>query len=263
MIANNALQKKINQAEFDPHSPIPLYHQVYLFFRKLIVDGIIKPGEMLPPEMELVQSLEVGRQTLRQALSKLVAEGLMERFSGRGTFVRDTHPKRDFYLDRSFSQEMAEQGKKTTSKILFQALGSVNKDAPESLHVKMGAPCFYLTRLRYGDDVPIGLQEAVILTEYCPGIERHNFYNDSLFRVLSEVYKLEISEIYHIVNAVRATKELAGFLEVEIGSPLLLEKSVTFLANGDPIEATSSYFRADQHQYSARIKYMGSKKAAV
>jgi GntR family transcriptional regulator len=259
MNANNTLQNEIDQAQFDPHSPIPLYHQVYLFFRRLIIDGIIKSGEMLPPEMELVQSLDIGRQTLRQALSKLVSEGLMERFSGRGTFVRDIHPKRDFYLDRSFSQEMAEQGKKTTSKILYQAMGMVDKDAPKSLQVKKGAPCYYLTRLRYGDDIPIGLQEAVILTEYCPGLERHNFASDSLFRVLSEVYKLEIAEIYHIVNAVNATEDLAGFLEVEIGSPLLLEKSVTFLANGDPIEATSSYFRADQHQYSARLKYMGSK----
>ncbi len=258
-----SLQEEIKNSQFDPHSPIPLYHQVYLFFRKLIIDGFYKPGDMLPPEIELVQSLDVGRQTLRQALSKLVAEGLVERFSGKGSFVRDTYSKQDFYLDRSFSQEMAEQGKKTHSKIIYQALDVVDARAPISLQIKKGTPCLYLTRLRYGDGVPVGLQEAIILTEYCPGLEQHDFSHDSLYRVLSEVYKLEISEIYHIVNAVKATEEHAGFLEIDIGSPLLSEKSVTYLANGDPIEATSSYFRADQHQYSVRFKYLGSKKVSV
>jgi GntR family transcriptional regulator len=257
----NSFQEEIDKAHFDPHSPIPLYHQVYLFLRKMIVSGILKPGEMMPPEMLLVDSLQVGRQTIRQALSTLVTEGLVERFSGKGTFVRDSQPKRDFYLDRSFSQEMAELGRKTHSKVLLQELGFVDESAPESLHKKLGAPCLFLTRLRYGDGMPIGYQQAIVLTEYCPGLEKFDFANDSLYRILSEMFKLEISEIYHIVNAVNATKELARLLNVEIGSPILLENSVTFLANSDPIEATSSYFRADQHRYSARIKYMGSKKS--
>ena len=263
MTRNNSLHDSLDQIQLDPHSPIPLYHQAYLYIRKLITDGVIQPGEMIPTELELGNSLKIGRQTLRQALSKLVDEGLLERFSGRGTFVRDNTSKRDFYLDRSFSQEMAELGKTTRSRILFQSMNNIDNQAPELLKVKMGAPCLHLTRLRYADNTPIGLQETIILTEYCPNLDEHDFSNDSLYRILSEVYKLEISEIYHVVNAISASKEMAELLEIEQGSPVLMEKSVTYLSNGDPIEATSSYFRADKHLYSVRFKYLGSKKFSV
>ena len=43
---------------------------------------------MLPPEMEICQAYDVGRQTVRQAMARLVDEDLVERFAGRGTFVQ-------------------------------------------------------------------------------------------------------------------------------------------------------------------------------
>jgi GntR family transcriptional regulator len=196
-------------------------------------------------------------------MSKLVEVGLVERFSGRGTFVRSDIQKRDFYLDRSFSQEMAELGKKARSKILHISHDVIDERAPLLLQTKMGAPCLYLTRLRYGDNIPIGLQEAIILTERCPDLDKHDFTQESLFRVLSEVYKFEISEIYHIVNAIIADEEKANLLKIETGAPLLFEKSVTFLSNGEPIESTTSYFRADKYQYSVRFKYLGSKNNSI
>jgi GntR family transcriptional regulator len=253
------IKKELNNANFNPHSPIPLYHQAYSFIRNMIIKGIFKHGDLLPPEIELAHSLNIGRQTLRQAMSQLVEEGLVERFSGRGTFVCEKNPKKEFFLDRSFSQEMVELGKKTHSRVLNISNGVIDERAPIFFLKKLGAPCLYLTRLRYGDEIPIGLQEAIILTERCPDLDKHDFTKESLFRVITEIYGFEISEIYHIVNAVIATKAHAKLLEIKTGSPLLLEKSVTFLSDGEPIEAATSYFRADQYEYSVRFRYMGSK----
>ena len=73
----------------DSHSPIPLYHQVYLDLRQMIQRELILPGEMLPPEMDICQAYGIGRQTVRQAIARLVDEGVVERFAGRGTFVRE------------------------------------------------------------------------------------------------------------------------------------------------------------------------------
>lgn len=257
------LQNELNKAHFDHHGPIPLYHQAYLFIRDLIVKEIFKPGEILPPEIELAQVMRVGRQTLRQAMSQLVEEGLVERFSGRGTFVREKKIRNDFFLDRSFSQEMAELGKKTSSKVLKISIGIIDDNSPECFHNRLGAPCLHLTRLRFGDEIPIGLQEAIILTERCPGLDKHDFTKESLFRVITEVYGLEISEIYHVVNAVISPEAHAKLLKIKVGAPLLLEKSITYLVDGEPIEATTSYFRADQYEYSVRFRYLGSKRISI
>ena len=260
---SKAIQNEIDSAQFNIHNPIPLYHQAYLLIRGMIINGLFKPGDLLPSEIELAHSLNIGRQTLRQAMSKLVEEGLIERFSGRGTFVCEKKAGNDFLLDRSFSQEMTELGIKPHSKILLKSNDVININDPPCFQKKLGAPCLHLTRLRYGDKIPIGFQEAIILTEHCQDLDKHDFTTESLFRVLTEIYGLEISEIYHVVNAILSSELLANLLEIKIGTPLLLEKSVTFLSDGEPIEATTSYFRADKYEYSVRFKYLGTKNFSI
>ncbi len=56
---------------------------------QLILDGILKPGERLPPERELAQQMEVSRPSLREALLKLEAKGLLQSRRGGGTYVAD------------------------------------------------------------------------------------------------------------------------------------------------------------------------------
>ena len=61
--------------------------QVREYVRSLV--GGAEPGTPAPSERELVQLFGVARMTVRQALDALVAEGLLERIPGRGTFVAD------------------------------------------------------------------------------------------------------------------------------------------------------------------------------
>lgn len=56
---------------------------------KLILEGVLGPGDRLPPERELAQALEVSRPSLREALQKLEAAGLLETRHGGGTIVKD------------------------------------------------------------------------------------------------------------------------------------------------------------------------------
>jgi len=108
-------------------SPTPLYHQVYLHIRELITSNQLAAGEMLPPEIDLANFFSVGRHTIRQALSKLVDERLVERFSGRGTFVCKNEKQENFYLDRSFTQQMAALGLEAHSKVLEKNRGRLIK----------------------------------------------------------------------------------------------------------------------------------------
>jgi GntR family transcriptional repressor for pyruvate dehydrogenase complex len=55
----------------------------------LILEGVLRPGERLPPERELAQELEVSRPSLREALQKLEAAGLVETRHGGGTYVKN------------------------------------------------------------------------------------------------------------------------------------------------------------------------------
>jgi GntR family transcriptional regulator, arabinose operon transcriptional repressor len=67
---------------------VALYTQLIAHFRERILDGSLPAGSRLPGELELAQLHNVSRGTVRQAMTALVNEGLVERIQGRGTFVR-------------------------------------------------------------------------------------------------------------------------------------------------------------------------------
>lgn len=233
----------------DPHSPIPLYHQIYLDLRQMIQRGILSPGDMLPPELDICRAYNVGRQTVRQAIARLVDEDLVERFAGRGTFVREQTSHIQFFLDRSFSQQMREMGRTPNSRLLGQQVGTVNLEAPALLEYQ-GKPCLTLERLRLGDSEPICHQTSTILSERCPGIEEQDFSNQSLYEVLATRYQLMINRIDHVVRSVAADGYRADLLEVEEGMPLLFVGTTTYLEDDELIEYSASYYRADRYEYS-------------
>src|SRR5690349_3158165 len=60
--------------------------------RAQILEGQLLPGARLPTELELARTWQVSRGTVRQVLSALESEGLLDRAQRRGTFVR--HPNK-------------------------------------------------------------------------------------------------------------------------------------------------------------------------
>jgi GntR family transcriptional repressor for pyruvate dehydrogenase complex len=71
-----------------PISPKRISDQVFDQLRELIFRGDFKPGEQLMTERELAQALNVSRNTVREAINKLVTLRFLEQRQGQGTFVR-------------------------------------------------------------------------------------------------------------------------------------------------------------------------------
>jgi DNA-binding GntR family transcriptional regulator len=76
--------------------------------REAIARGLLRPGTQLG-EVELAAQLQVSRGPLREAMQRLVAEGLLRSERHRGIFVRDLHPEdvRDVYLARLAVEQAA------------------------------------------------------------------------------------------------------------------------------------------------------------
>lgn len=234
----------------DSDSPIPLYHQIERDLRELIERGIIAPDELLPPETVLCRAYGVGRHTMRMALSRLTADGLIARKAGRGTVVRRRPDPNRFYLDRSFTRQIEEMGMTPRAQVLEISTGVVDASAPRAFAGRRGAPYCHIKRLRFADDEPIGVQSALVLTALCPGLERHDFTNDSLYDILRRHYNLFINEIHHTVTAVAATEDEAHLLHVEVGAPLLVVNTTAYVGDHVVIEHTVSHYRADRYEYS-------------
>jgi GntR family transcriptional regulator, transcriptional repressor for pyruvate dehydrogenase complex len=70
-----------------PIKPKRISDQVFDQLRELVLRGEFKPGQQIIPERELAEVLNVSRTSVRDAMSKMVAVGLLEQRQGQGTFV--------------------------------------------------------------------------------------------------------------------------------------------------------------------------------
>jgi len=71
----------------DRDSPIPLYYQLKLYFKRQMQEGTLRAGDRLPTELEMCEQFAISRAPIRQALAELVREGLIYRRPGQGSFV--------------------------------------------------------------------------------------------------------------------------------------------------------------------------------
>ncbi|MFW5714666.1 MAG: GntR family transcriptional regulator [Brevefilum sp.] len=239
----------------DDSSPIPLYQQVRIELLGMIQSEKLKPGDRLPSENELAEAYQVSRQTVRQAIGLLAAENLVERTPGRGTMICKGRNRLLFFLDQSFAQQIIDMGLKPHSEVLRKKMTIVDGTAPISLHPKKGCQALELIRLRFGDNFPIGVQYTTVVTDLCPDLHTQDFKSKSLYSLLLTRYKLPIGRIDQIVSAVRPDEWHKNLLKVPNQSPLLQVNTTAYLKNDEPIEASTSYYRADRYEFSISKNY--------
>ena len=248
----------VSDVEFGPlddESPVPLYHQIENDLRRLIGSGKLPPSAALPPEKELCRAYGVSRHTMRKALSRLVADDLITRRAGRGTTVKAQADRMKFYLDRSFTRQMADMGRAAHSRVLKLEKDVADEAYPSVFHDSLGSECLRLVRLRFGDEEPIALQSSMVLMDLCPGLDEYDFNQESLYDVLAREYQLIISRIQHTISATIADDFQAELLRVGQHAPLLLVKTIAMLDSGRVIESTITYYRADRYEYRTTDVY--------
>jgi len=72
----------------DPNSTQPLHQQAEELLRTMIQQEEYKKGKLMPNEVELSKELNISRNTLRQAINRLVFEGLLIRKKDYGDYLR-------------------------------------------------------------------------------------------------------------------------------------------------------------------------------
>jgi GntR family transcriptional repressor for pyruvate dehydrogenase complex len=77
------------KAEFEAVPRTKLYQKVAKQVQDVIRDGLLRPGDKLPPERELAEMLQVSRGSLREAIITLASMGVVEPRHGEGTVVRE------------------------------------------------------------------------------------------------------------------------------------------------------------------------------
>ena len=145
--------------------PAPLYLQLQRVLRHAIDNRLLRRDDVIPPERDLAADFNVSRITVRKAIDGLVAEGLLMRRQGAGTFVANRVEK-SFSKLSSFSEDMISRGRKPHSQWVSRTTGTVTPEESLSLGLSPGAVVYRFQRIRFADGQTMALEHSTI-PGYC------------------------------------------------------------------------------------------------
>ena len=235
---------------------LPLYIQIAEGLIQRIESGDLAPGERLPPERELSRMLGVNRMTLRRALMRLELQGLLNRRQGAGTYISE--PKIERQADElvSFSRGMTRRGYLPGAKLLHFERKPAELRIARELCIPAGAEVFYFHRLRYLDREPVMLEEFWMPVDRFPDLETFDLINRFIFDIVETEYGLTVTRARQSLEPVVATDYEAEMLDIRVGSPLMLERRLSFDEHDEPIEYGKDLYRGDRFRFVTEIAPM-------
>lgn len=231
-------------------SPVPLYIQIDEELRGQIEAGTLGPLAQVPSETELAEGFGVSRMTARKALDRLVADGMLFRQPGKGTFVAPTKIAHGASQGLSFSDAMRAQGRRSETRVLEAEVVAAPSKVAMALSLSKGAQVIFLRRLRIVDGEPAAIHLSYLPSRLSALLDTD--LTDSLSMLMARVgARVERSE--DTVEAVLATGEEAALLAVREGSPLVLIRGTAYSANNEPIRYTEALYPGSRWQFSLQV----------
>ncbi len=234
----------------DKKSPIPAYYQLKKILLKQIEEGEFTPGSMIPSERDLSQAYSISRMTVRQALSQLVAEGLLHREKGRGTFVSPVKLEQKNIM--SFSNTVRAKGLTPSARVLYFEKEEATEELRERLGLSAGEKVYHLKRLRLADDLPVAVEEDFIPERYCPGLE-HWDLKSSLHRMIKYEYGHNVRYVDHVIEATKPGREEKELLQITAATPILKLICEYYTEDDMKLFYERSIYRSDEYKYNLRV----------
>lgn len=231
-------------------SALPFYAQLAGILRSAIEDGEWAPGESLPSEAELGSSYGLSRTAVRQALSQLVLEGLVQREQGRGTFVRQAAVA-DLVVQelRGFLDEMESRGRRVDTLVLGQAVITAPPSVAPLLGLDRDTTVLAIDRLRsVGGEPVVAVRTHLPLPRFAD-IADADLSRESLYRLLAKNHGLTPKVGRRRIQAVAADDDQAGLLGLEVGAPILEVTALGLDDNAEPFEHFVAWYRGDRTSF--------------
>jgi GntR family transcriptional regulator len=250
--------------------PLPKYHQIYLVLREQLADGRHATG--LPGELGLAAEFGVARVTIRKAMERLVAEGLVERLPGRGTVPRvrsatsahgrrakDAAPPTKLH---GLLENIVHMGLSTRVQVLSCEQVPASVEVATALHLDPGSAVHKAVRVRSLASGPLSLISTHVPWALACGIDAAALARQPLLLLL-EAHGVRIGDATQTVSARLADADAARHLQVEVGSALLAVTRLVRNSAGRPVQWLHGLYRPDRYEYRMELSRVGKVHAKV
>jgi DNA-binding GntR family transcriptional regulator len=238
----------------------PAYRVLGRQLRDEIAAGVYRDGARLPTESELVERHGVSRQTVRRAFQDLVAEGVVYRVPGRGSYADESAPR---YLRQLGSiEDLLSLSEDTTMEVLSGLRRRVDVDAASRLRLGDDVVYTVVFRRLHGSDpgIPfvltrVHLTEATALPVLdAPELATGAQSSYTIIGLLEPHLRHPIAEAAQSITVARADPLVAESLGCETGHPMLRVDRLYSDSTGTPVELAVSQFLPEQYTYRVTLR---------
>lgn len=234
---------------------LPRYQRLRDELAKNIAERRWCPGDAIPTEQELAQSSGLAVGTVRKAVDLLVAEGLLQRFQGRGTFVRRASFDGSLFRFFRFQSKSGER-RVPRSQILKRAVVEAPAAVAAQLRIAPEAQVIQMTRLRSIEEAPVLAEE--IWLPYARFAAFADLALDEIGDLLYPVYEASCNQVVasatETLTVETATARHARLLDIAPGTPIVVIERLAYGYDRHPLEWRRSRGPASQFIYQAEIR---------
>ena len=238
--------------------PEPAFRRLESALRSLIREKRLPEDSPLPTEAELAREYDVSRQTVRRAFQDLVAENLVFRVPGRGTFVT---PVAGRYLRQFGSvEDLMALSADSDLRILDPLSTRVDPTSAGRLRLpddRVATVSFL--RIHHGEafshttaHLPPWVHARLgnVAELSTPGATSQM----TLIGQLDPVLDSPIQDAEQSITVASAPDDVAEALELETGTPVLRIDRMYFDSSAQPVELAVSHFHPDRYSYRVRLR---------
>ncbi|MYS09752.1 UTRA domain-containing protein [Streptomyces sp. SID6041] len=245
---------------------VPRYVQIAEEIVQQIQAGVLKPGDLVPSESELVERYGVAGGTIRKAMVEVRASGLVETRHGKGSIVKDRPPVRLRSSDRfrashrrggkaAYLAESAQSGATAKVSVLYIGPMEAPEGIAERLGVDTGTQVLARRRLYFRNGVPVETASSYLpwdVVKDIPQLFSENPGPGGIYARLEDDGHV-FTEFVETLQARPAAKAEASELALSPGAPVvhLLRNAVT--KTGRVVEVCDTLMAADQFVFEYRI----------
>ena len=231
------------------------YQEVKQKITEDLVRGRYPMGQALPAEKDLSKELDVSIGTLRKAVDELVAEGIVVRRQGRGTYVAEHDLKRLLYY--FFHVVKHDVEKKVYPKVELISLNSAvaNKEEAAKLQIKEGSPVWRVTNRLSLEGRCVMIDQITLDKKRFKNLTRTDFIDrkGSIYQMYQAQYEQTVVRSSERLRAGLAGKQHAEWLGLTPESPVLIIRRVALGLQDDPIEWRISTLNTNHHEYFSEL----------
>jgi GntR family transcriptional regulator len=242
-------------ASIDKTSPVPYYQQLKEILRADIARRELRPGARLPGDHELIEQYGVSRPVVRQALSELQYEGVLDRVKGRGTFVAPQLTSQSLVQSLTgLHADVLAMGRTLRSDVRTLKVVAAEPDVAARLEIPVGTAVVLTERLRFVDGEPWVYAVSHVPAALAPDLVDQDLSEQSLYALLERRYGLRLVRSRRAVEAHAPSARLARDLGIPRHGPVLKLTDVSYDADNRPVETFVAYHRGDRSRFEVELE---------